>query len=131
MALRYNLALRNQIADDFDNPFNSGTIEIRTGTQPADPDDAPTGTLLVTIDLPADALTPASGGTITKQGNWYGTITTSGTAGWARFISADTTKTFDVSVGESLADLIIDEAELVEDETANIVAFTFTVPSGV
>lgn len=131
MALRKNAALRTKQADDFADLWDGGTIEIRTGTQPASPDSGASGTLLVTIDLPTPAFGSASSGSVSKAGTWDGTSVDTGTAGWARFINAAETRSFDVSVGETGTDLIIDDEDIVTDGIVTVTSFNFSVPDGV
>jgi hypothetical protein len=59
--------------------FDSGVLEIRTGAAPG-PDAVPTGTLLVSITLPADAFAAATGGHVAKAGTWSAAATGTGTA---------------------------------------------------
>jgi hypothetical protein len=59
--------------------FDSGVLEIRTGPAPG-PDAVPTGTLLVSITLPADAFAAATGGHVAKAGTWSATASAAGTA---------------------------------------------------
>ncbi len=131
MSLRKNDALRNSEANAFGALFNSGKLQIRTGAQPADPDSAASGTLLCEIDLPAAPFNGSSGGVITKLGTWSAISVASGVAGWARFISSDTLKTFDVSVAESAADMIIDDEDVVSGGVVTVTSFNFSVPDGV
>lgn len=128
MALRKNEALRTKQADDFADLWDGGTIEIRTGTQPADPDSAASGTLLVTITLPSPAFGSAATGIVSKTGLWSATAVATNTAGWARFKNVGGTRTFDVSVGESAADMIIDDDAIVSGGLVTVTSFTFTVP---
>lgn len=129
MPLQKNIALRNFQAEIFDE-FDGGTIEIYTSTQPADPNDSPTGSLLATITLPSPAFGSPSSGVITKSGTWSTTATGTGTAGWARFISSDTNKTFDVVVTEDPTDndLLINEADITTGNTVTVISLTITIP---
>lgn len=131
MTLRKNVSLRTSQADHIADLWDGGTLEIRTGTQPADPASAASGTLLVTINLPTPAFGAAASGVVSKTGTWSGVAIASATAGWGRLISADTTKSLDVSVAESAADCIIDFDDIVSGVTVQVLTFTLTVPSGV
>lgn len=128
--LRKNTDLRNVQADALGAVFDGGTLEIYTGTQPADPNSAPSGTLLCTITLPNPAFGAASVGVIAKAGTWSDTAVDTGTAGWARFISASTNETFDVVVTEDPDDndLLINEADITLGNTVTVVSLTITVP---
>lgn len=128
--LRKNTDLRNLQADALANVWDGGTIEIYTGGQPADPNSAPSGSLLATITLPTPAFGAAAAGVITKSGTWSTTATDTGTAGWARFISASTNETFDVLVTEDPDDndLLINEADITIGNTVTVISMTITVP---
>src|SRR5688572_9507588 len=104
MSLRRNDALRDSLATHQGGLFDGGTIEIRTGTQPADPDSAASGTLLCTSNLPTPAFS-VSGPVISKAGTWSGSAVATNTAGWARIKNAAGTRWIDVSVAEAGADL--------------------------
>lgn len=130
MSFRKNTALQNAQAEALGDLFNSGKIQIRSGSQPADPNSVASGTLLIEINLPADAFSVSSG-ILSKLGTWSGVATDAGVAGHARFISADTLKTFDCSVGESATDLIIENEDINENGIVTVVSFTLSIPSGV
>lgn len=130
MALRKNDALRNKQAIDLAALWDGGTIEIRTGTQPADPDSAASGTLLATINLPTPAMS-VTGGVISKSGTWSGSAVATNTAGWARMINSGATRSLDMSVAESAADLIIDDDAVVSGGVVTVTSFTLTIPDGV
>jgi hypothetical protein len=128
MALRKNTNMANAQAEASMNLFDSGTLEIRTGTQPASANDAASGTLLCTITLPADAFGTATGGVVGKNGTWSGTAVADGTAGYARFISSANDRRMDVSVGEAATDMIIDNASILTNGVVTVTSFDFTTP---
>ena len=68
--------------------FTLGNVKIYTGTQPTDPDDAPTGTLLVTINNGGTGITfgDAADGVLSKTvgETWSGVGADTGTAGYFR-----------------------------------------------
>ena len=68
MALRYNTEQRNFLADAFGNVYTSGSMQIRTGAQPANGQDAAAGDLLGTIQLPVTPFGAATAGAIAKAG---------------------------------------------------------------
>lgn len=128
MALRKNTNMVNAQATAATDLFNSGTLQIRTGAQPASANDAASGTLLCTITLPADAFGAPTGGVIGKLGTWSGTAVADGTAGYARFISSASDRRMDVSVGEAAADMIIDNAAILTNGVVTVTSFDFTTP---
>jgi len=80
MALRFSPALQNAVAANgsWKDCLDDGAIEIYTGTQPATPDLAVTGTLLATITSSAGAKTDEVRGTgvLTISGTTSGTVDT-------------------------------------------------------
>lgn len=130
MAERLNDAARNRQADSIGDDFNNAPLKIYTGTQPA-AGAAATGTLLVTITLPADAMAAASAGVAAKSGTWSGTAGNTGTAGWFRIESSAGSRFYDGAVtatgggGEiELASTSITSAQVV-----TITSFTVTQPA--
>jgi len=91
MATTLNTALRNLQVDSWGTDLNSGFIKIYTGAQPA-ANTAPTGTLLVTINLAADAYAAASGGSASKNGSLSGVAVATGVAGYAQQVNAGGTR---------------------------------------
>ena len=131
MTVRLNTALRNLLADSLGDTFNSGVLEIRTGTQPASAGDSATGTLLASIPLPADAFSAASVGVTSKSGTWSVAAAATGTAGWARFRNAGDTLRLDGSVTATGGggDLTIDNVSIVATGTVTVTSFTVTQPA--
>lgn len=87
--LRLATTARNAAADAVVDLLDAGagaaTIEIRTGSQPADPQTTATGTLLATVTLIDPAAGSASTGVATITDPVSVTGAAAGTAGWARF----------------------------------------------
>lgn len=128
-----NDALRNQQADDLGTQFDGGTLEIRTGAKPADPDSAATGTLLCTINLTNPAFQAASGGAISKNGVWNGTAVAAGVAGYGRMKNAGATMNLDLTVSESGGggEAIISDENIANGQVITVSACTITIPDGV
>jgi len=110
--------------------LNSGTVVFRTGSQPATPETAATGTLVGTLTLPNPAGT-VSGTTLT-----FGSITADsaadadgGSSGWFRVYRSDgTTAVMDGTYGLSAADAIISVAIVAGAEIA-ITSMTLGLPA--
>lgn len=130
MPLQKNTDTRDIQIEAFGEIFDGGTLEIYTGPQPADPNDAASGSLLCTITIPNPAFGAASGGTIAKAGSWSDTAGATGTAGYARFISSDTLKTMDAVVTDVPGgnDLLINNIDIVNGNTVTVVSLTLTEP---
>lgn len=92
MPLPMSAAVRNAMIDAIENAIGaSPTLRIRTGTPPATAAAASTGTVLATINLPADWMAGAANGIKAMLGSWAATVTASGTPGQFEIVGADAT----------------------------------------
>lgn len=135
MAIRIASATRSSMMDALEASIDGGagaaTLEIRTGSQPADADTAASGTLLVTLTLNDPAGTQ-SGGVITIDVSpaISATAGATGTAGWARLKDSSGATILDGSVGTSATDFIIDSTSITSGQTVALVATsTLTLPA--
>lgn len=74
----------NDALDGLTANLNSGNLKLYTGSAPATPDDAATGTLLATLTLNATAFGAAASRVATANAVTSGVAVTSGTAGYGR-----------------------------------------------
>ena len=137
MALRPSTASRNAVCDalvDRCDLGGAGTIEIRTGSQPATGDDAATGTLLAVIPLAATAFGSAASGVATLAGTPIADTSAdaTGTAGWARVKNGAGSNVFDGSVTATGGggDFTIANTSIVSGATVRITGGTVTAPAG-
>ena len=93
MAFQFSDAARNASLDAIETAIGvSPTLEIRTGAPPANCAAADTGTVLVTMALPADWMAAASGGAKALLGTWQdASADATGTAGYFRIKQGATT----------------------------------------
>jgi hypothetical protein len=131
MTIRLNDAAKNAILDSgFDAVFNDGTLEIRSGPQPAAASDAASGTLLASITLPADAFAAASSGAKAKSGTWSdASADAAGTAGWFRMKNSGDTARLDGSVTATGAggDLTLDNTSIASAQAVTINSFSVSL----
>ena len=128
MAIQLSVALRNAKADQFEAEVGaSGTLEIRTGAQPADCASANSGTVLSTISLPADFMNAAANGVVAiNNGPWTdASADATGTAGHFRIFNGATCH-MQGSAGTSGTDMILTSADLTAGEPFEITLFTVT-----
>jgi hypothetical protein len=129
------VATRNALLDDgIDGLFDSGTLKIYDGSQPATGDTAVSGqTVLATITLPATAFGAAASGVISKSGTWEDTSADAGgTATWFRFETSGAANIFDGDVSTVAAgtgDLQLDNTSITATQTVTINTFTITMPA--
>jgi hypothetical protein len=130
MPLRKNTDMRDAQVEFTGALFDAGTLEIYSGMQPADPNSGPSGVLLATINIPNPAFGAASSGVIAKSGIWSAVAVATGTAGWARFISASTSETFDAVVTDIPGgnDLLLNSLDITIGDTVTVISLTLTTP---
>lgn len=131
MAEKISTTARNRQADSIGDDLNSGTLKIYTGSQPANADDAPTGTLLVTINLPADSFAAAANGIAAKSGTWSGVAVADGNAGWFRKANAAATRNYDgaITVTGGGGEIELDDIGIVTGQTVLINTYSITQPA--
>lgn len=126
MAITLNTTLKNALLDGIDSVFNSGTLEIRSGSAPG-AGNAATGTVLATITLPADAFAAASGGTKAAQGTWQDLAAdASGTAGYFRMTGGSNTLEGTVTATGGGGDLTLDSIAITAGQQVTITSLTLT-----
>lgn len=108
------------------------SLLIYTGGVPATPETAPSGTLLVAINLPNDWLSAASSGTISKAGTWSGTAVGTGTAGYFRICNGSPTDVgqiqgnIDVTGSSPTPDMGLDNTSISSGQTVTVSTFSIT-----
>ena len=132
MALELSTGARNAAADgivDLIDSGGTGTIQIRTGAQPASPNDAASGTLLATLTFSATAFGAAASGTATASAITSDTsVDATGTAGYARVLNGSAATVMDMDIGQGSGTLDFDDTSFISGGTAAISSFTLTVP---
>ena len=128
MATRTSLTIRNYTLEQIVSLLSMATLKIYTGAQPATPEDASTGTLLLTFsDLYWEA--SASGGEIlldVVNYSYQATAVATGTAGWGR-LEASTYK-IDGSVAVSGAQWNISAVDIMVDDLVILNSIVLSLP---
>src|ERR1035437_1829391 len=110
MTLRYSPALTNFIAEQgsWKEFFDAGAIELYTGSQPATPDLAVTGTLLATITSNAGTRTAETRATglVTLSGTLSGSVNTLTLAGIDLIdVAGQSTVAYNASLAQTATDV--------------------------
>lgn len=129
MALQYSVAVRNARLDAVESTTGASAIlRIRSGAAPASCATADSGTVLATVNLPADWMAAASAGTKAMLGTWSDAAAdATGTAAHFRiYDSAGTTCHIQGTVGTSGTDMIVDSASFTAGQQFDITSFTLT-----
>lgn len=125
-----SVATRNAAADAAVGRLTGGTLEIRSGTQPAGPDTAPPdGAVLATFALPAPAFGASVNGVAAANAIAAVQASATGAATWFRaYRSAGNgaTAELDGTVGTANADLIIDSAAIQQNAHVQVNSFSYT-----
>ena len=132
-----------EILDGARGIFRNAKVNIYTGSQPTSPDDAASGTLLVTISKNGGSdgfeFGSASSGAIAKpvDETWEGTFAANGTMGWARLYeegdsvgsSSTTAARYDFSIGTSGQDANFTNVTATSGAKFTTSTFTLTTPA--
>ncbi len=109
--------------------LGGGSIRIYTGSKPASPADAATGTLLaeITLNNPADS----SAGVLDTDPALAATAVASGAAGWFRVRDSrgNTVGDGTVTATDGGGDLVLDTVDVAVGALVTITAGTITVPA--
>lgn len=135
MTVRLSTASRNASTDavvDRCDLGGAGSIEIRSGSQPASAEDAASGTLLATITMSATAFGSSATGVATLAGTpLSATAAATGTAGWARVKNGSGATVMDVSVTATSGggDIELASTSIVSGATVRITSGSYTTPA--
>lgn len=136
MATRIPTARRNAAADSvvdaLDAGAAAGTVEIRTGSQPASANDAASGTLLATLTLGDPAFGAAATGVATANAIAATTGAAAGDAGWFRAKDSDGNTVLDGSVTATGGggDMQLNTVTISVGVNVEVTAWTVTMPAG-
>lgn len=137
MATRLPTAARNAavdaVVDLIDAGSGAGTVQVRTGTQPASANDAASGTLLVTITLNDPAFGSGANGvaTLDVDPELTATAVATGTAGWCRILDSTGATVLDGSVTATGGggQLELASTSITSGGTVSITSGTVTMPA--
>jgi hypothetical protein len=127
MAFQFSTTVRNAWLDQIETTIGTApTLEIRSGTVPANCAAADSGTVLATITLPSDWSNAASGGSKTLLGTWQdSSADATGTAGHFRLKQGATCHiqgTVTATAGGG--DMTLDNTSLASGQQFTVTAFT-------
>lgn len=133
--MRLSTSLRNAMIQAVQTKIDAGpaagTINIRSGVQPATAEDAETGTLLATLTCSDPSAGAAAAGVLTLSAiTEDASADATGTATWARIKDSTGATVFDCDVGTSGATINLNTAAIVAGGPVRITSFTCTMPAG-
>lgn len=137
MTVKISTALANAMLDAIEvSQGASCKFQVWSGAQAATPEEVPAGTLLVSMDLPADWMLAAAAGIKNKQGTWSGVAVASGLAGHYRLTTGAgvgfTTGTVGLADEDPAPpvpyDAEIDNTSIATGQTVAVAAFLYKFP---
>lgn len=137
MATRLADASRNAALDAAldlaDAGVGAATIKIYTGAQPADADDAESGTLLATLTCNDPAFAAASGGTkaLDVSPAVSAAASATGTAGYFRLEDSAGVNILDGACGTGSGELDLDNTSITSGQTVTINSLVITAAASV
>lgn len=131
MTLQYSVAVRNAKLDAVESTVGASAImHIRTGSPPATVADASTGTVLATVNLPADWMAAAAAGVKAKTGTWQDlSADATGTAGHFRIFASDGTTAHiqgTVTASGGGGDMTVDSTSFTSGQSFTVSTFQIT-----
>lgn len=131
MAIRLGEAIRNSMLEEVSAAAAGGTLNIYSGTQPANAGTAASGTLLATLTLNSPAFAAASGGAIVVDVDPAVATTglADGTAGWARLLSSAAVAILDGSVGTTGTDFTVNTTAITTGLAVSLTGGSLTIPA--
>lgn len=131
MALQFSVAVRNARLDAVETTTGaSAVLKIRTGAAPASCATADSGTVLSTVNLPADWMAAASGGAKAMAGTWQDAAADAGgTAAHFRLYASDGVTCHaqgTVTATGGGGDLQVDNTSFAAGQQFSVTAFTLT-----
>lgn len=124
-------AAADAVVDRLDAGAGAGLLRIYSGSQPADADDAASGTLLaeLTFSDPAFGAANSSGVATASAITADSSANATGTAGWFRCVDSAANTVFDGAVSTSGAELNLDSTSITSGQTVSVTALTYTHPA--
>lgn len=131
MAVQLSTAVRNARLDAIETVTGaSAVLKIRSGGVPANCAASDTGTVLATLNLPADYFAAASGGSKAKSGTWEdASADNTGTAAHFRLYASDGTTCHlqgTVTATGGGGDMTVDNTSFAAAQPFTISSFTLT-----
>lgn len=131
--MHFSTPVRNALLDAIEAAIGvSPILKLRSGASPADGDVVSTGTVIATMNLPADWMAAASGGSKSLLGTWQDLAAdAAGTVGHYELCKSDGTPAIRGSVTGSGGggDVTLDNVTVNLGQAISITSFTLVAPN--
>ena len=133
MTVQLSTALRNSLLDQYEAFIGTSAIlKIRSGTQPATPETADSGTVLVTVNAPSDWMAAAASASKAKAGTWQDpSADATGTPGHYRLYASDGVTCHEqgtVTLTGGGGDMTLDDMSITAGQVVTITSWTKNWP---
>lgn len=124
-------AIVNTVGAQLDAGAGAATMKIYSGSKPATPATAPTGTLLATVALTDPAFTSVTNGVGTGGDPASVNAAATGTAGWARFADSTGVTVMDADVTDNAGTgtVKLSSTSLTSGSPVDVTSITVTMPA--
>lgn len=131
MTLQFSVAVRNARLDAIETAIGaSAVLKIRSGAAPGSVSAADAGTVLATLNLPADWMSAASSGTKALSGTWEdASADAAGTAAHFRLYASNGTTCHaqgTITLTDNGGDMTLDNTSLTAGQQLVVTAFNIT-----
>lgn len=131
MTIQFSVAVRNARLDSIETTIGTSAImKIRSGAAPANAAAADAGTVLATLNLPADYMAAAAAGSKAKAGTWEDlSADAAGTAAHFRLYASDGTTCHlqgTVTASGGGGDMTVDNTNFAAGQAFTVTGFTLT-----
>jgi len=131
--IKLDTTLRNAILDLIESTISTAPLlQIFTGAAPANCAAADTGTKLAELELPADWMNAAAGGSKTLAGTWSVAAIDTGAAGHFRIKATAGTTCYlqgTITATGGGGDMTLNSTAITTGQTVQITTFTLTAPN--
>jgi hypothetical protein len=133
--MQFSEAVRNARADAVESTIGASAIlKIRTGAKPANVAAADSGTVLATLNLPADWMAAAASGAKAMSGTWSDlNADAGGDAGHFRIYASDGTTCHiqgSITLAGDGGDMILNALTVTAGNSFTVLTFTITEGNG-
>jgi hypothetical protein len=129
MTVQFSVSVRNARLDSVETTVGSSAVlKIFSGSAPVDCAAADSGTVLATLNLPANWMASASGGSASKAGTWEDlSADNTGTAGHFRIYDSGVSVChMQGTVGTSGTDMTVNTTSFTAGASVTVNTFTLT-----
>jgi hypothetical protein len=132
MAVKVSADVGNAMVDAVEAAIGTAPkFQVWSGSAPAGPSTAATGTKLVEMTLPSDWMATGTGGSKAKSGTWSAAAIAAGVAGYFRLCTSAGVPKYQgtITLTGGGGDATIDNTNIAVGQVVTVTTFNLTAPS--